>query len=320
MSGIAARKTGRADGGFWPAIVACFALLATPPAQAGAPEFRLIDGSGGAPLALMEWGDRTGPGILFLHGYGFSAEFWLPQTQDETLDGFHMAALDLRGHGASAKPWKVEDLVDTRVWAEDVAAAIDAAGLEQPVIVGWSYGGYVAMDYVRHFGTKDISGIMLVASPAGLEDRLHPQGADLPGGPEAYQRAAEQRESLSTLENMPGNRYLAALMTAADLPEAVLEQWTAQLMRIPVYVTRGLRQGRSLENRDLMGLLMDLPVAVVVGGKDKSMPFDALESLAETKLAKGEYRLFAQAGHAVPTDAAGDFNLYLRGFLERAND
>jgi len=292
------------------------ALPGPPAAHSDTPDFRLIEGAGGAPISLMEWGDRAGRGILFLHGFGFSAEFWLPQTGDSTLDDFHMAAIDLRGHGASAKPWKVEDLVDTRVWAADVAAAIAEAGLERPVIVGWSYGGFVAMDYVRHFGVDDISGIVLIGSPAGLVDRLHPTGDDLPGGPEAYAKAAEQRESLSTVENLPGNRYLAELMTAADLPDTVLEQWTAQMMRIPVYVTRGLRQGRSLENRDLIASLK-LPVVIAVGGKDKSMPFQALESLVDTRLPDGEYWFFETAGHAVSTDAAAAFNQSLRAFANR---
>ena len=295
-------------------LLACLTLPLCGVASAE-PTFRFIEGSGGAPIALMEWGRKGGPGILFLHGYGFSAEFWRPQVQDASLKDFHLAAIDLRGHGASAKPWRTEELVPTRVWAEDVAAAIAAAGMNRPVIVGWSYGGFVAMDYVRHFGVDGISGLVLVASPAGLTERLHPAGDDLPGGPDAYARAAAQRESLSMLANREGNRYLAELMTATPLPDTVIEQWVGQLMRIPVYVTQGLRQGRSLENGDLAGKLT-LPVAIVLGGQDRSMPFVALEAVAG-KLPQGEYWLFDQAGHAVSTDAAGDFNRRLAQFARR---
>ena len=292
-------------------------LTAAPGFAASEPGFRFIEGGGGVPIAMMEWGDKSGPGILFLHGYGFSAEFWNPQTRDAALDGYHMVAIDLRGHGASGKPWKVEELIDSRVWAEDVAAAIAAAGLVRPIIVGWSYGGFVAMDYVRHFGVKDLSGLVLVSSPAGLTDRLHPGGDDLPGGPEAYQKAAEQRDSLSLLANVEGNRYLAELMTAAELPDSVIDQWTAELMSIPVYVTRGLRQGRSLENRDLAAALT-LPVAIVVGGKDRSMPFAALETVAGD-LPRGEYWLFDASGHAVSTDVAAPFNQRLAEFAARVS-
>lgn len=287
-------------------LVGC--LLAAS-AMAESPTFRFIAGGGGAPIAMMEWGDPTGPGILFLHGAGFASEFWLPQTTDPVLGKFHMVAIDLRGHGASGKPWKPADLVDSRLWAEDVAAAIAAAKLRQPLLVGWSYGGFVAMDYVRHFGTADIAGLLLVASPAGLVPRLHP---DPPAG---YEEAARQRYSLSTEDNRRGSRYMAELMTAADLPEAVLEQWTAQMLRLPVYVSQGLQQGRSLDNADLTDAL-NLPVAIAVGGMDKSMPFDKLKELA-TNLPEGEYWVFPAAGHAVSTDVAADFNQRLRKFAEQ---
>lgn len=286
-------------------LVAC--LLATS-ATAESPSFRFIKGGGDVPIAMMEWGDPTGPGILFLHGAGFASEFWLPQTTDPVLEKFHRVAIDLRGHGASAKPWEPADLIDSRLWAEDVAAAIAAAGLQRPLLVGWSYGGFVAMDYVRHFGTADIAGLVLVASPAGLVPRLHP---DPPAG---YEEAAQQRYALSTEANRRGSRYMAELMTAAELPDAVLEQWTAQMLRLPVYVTQGLQQGRSLDNADLHSVLK-VPVAIAVGARDASMPFAALESLAQS-LDQGEYWLFPAAGHAVSTDAAAKFNVRLRDFSD----
>jgi len=285
------------------------ACLLAASAMAESPSFRFIKGGGDVPIAMMEWGDPTGPGILFLHGAGFASEFWLPQTTDPELAKFHMVAIDLRGHGASAKPWKPEDLIDSRLWAEDVAAAIAAADLQQPLLVGWSYGGFVAMDYVRHFGTGGIAGMVLVASPAGLVERLHPEP------PKGYAEAAQQRYALSTTANQQGSRYMAELMTALDLPDEVIEQWTAQMLRLPVYVTQGLQQGRSLDNADLRDAL-SLPVAIAVGSKDASMPFDKLKQLAKT-LPDGEYWLFPAAGHAVSTDTAADFNRRLREFAEQ---
>lgn len=293
-------------------LLAC--MLMTLPAWSDEQIFRFIEGSGGAPIALMEWGDRDGPGILFLHGFGFSAEFWEPQVDSPELEGYHLAAIDLRGHGASAKPWRADELVDTRVYAEDVAAAIAATGMNRPLIVGWSYGGFVAMDYVRHFGIDGIAGLVLLGSPAGLVERLHPDTDDLPGGPGAYEKAAAQRLSLSARENLAGNRYLAELMTAAELPESVLEQWTLGMMRVPVYVVQGLR-GRPLDNEDLAPSLT-LPVVIAVGARDKSMPFAALESLAD-ELAQGEYWVFDAAGHAVSTDSAAEFNRRLAELADR---
>lgn len=289
-----------------------FALLFVSAASAAEPEFRHIEGSGGAPIAMMEWGNTDGPGILFLHGMGFSSEFWLPQAQDPSLDDFHMAAIDLRGHGASAKPWRLEETNPTHIWAEDVAAAVGAAGLRRPVIVGWSYGGYVAMDYIRHFGVDNISGLVLIGSPAGLVDRLHPAPV------EGYEMASKQRLSLSVRENTLGNRFVAKLMSATQLPDAVTEDWAGQLNRVPVYFMQALQKGRSLENRDIQERLT-LPVAIAVGEKDLSMPFEALETLA-AELPRGQYWMFETAGHAVSYDAAAGFNARLARFVSQATE
>jgi len=61
-------------------------------------------------------------------------------------------AFDLRGHGMSEAPPEVEAYTEPRRWAGDVAAVIEQLGLVRPLIVGWSYGGFVTCDYVRAFG------------------------------------------------------------------------------------------------------------------------------------------------------------------------
>lgn len=308
------RRRGRSRGLAAALVLALAAWGVAAGAADEPPAPRFIDGGGGLPIALWEWGDPAGPGVLLLHGFGFGAEFWLPQAGDEKLAGLHLVAIDLRGHGASGKPWRPEDLVDTRLWAEDVAAAIAAAGLERPVIVGWSYGGYVAMDYVRHFGADSLAGLVLVSSPAGLADRVQPKPDEVPGGPEAFARSARQRDSLSTLENLEGSRYLARIMSASPLPDEIYARWTAMLMRLPVYTSHAMR-GRSLDNRDLQPALT-LPVAFAVGDRDHTMPAARLEALAD-ELPQGEYWRFPGSGHAVPTEAETDFDARLLAFVTR---
>ena len=60
-----------------------------------------------------------------------------------------MVAVDLRGHGMSEMPLEAEQYVDGDKWADDVAAIIDQLTLDKPMVVGWSYGGFVILDYPR---------------------------------------------------------------------------------------------------------------------------------------------------------------------------
>ncbi len=275
---------------------------------ADATVFRMLEGAGGVPIAAMEWGNRAGPAVLFLHGFSFSKEFWEHQRSSDLASRFHMVAIDLRGHGASGKPWTAALYQDTRLWADDIAAAIKAFGLVRPVLVGWSFGGFVAMDYLRHYGTDAVAGLMLVSSPAGLVDQLHP---DTPG----YPTAAAQQMSGDLADNIAGQRFFVRLMTAKPLPPEVEEAWLVQTLRMPVYARIAMR-GRPLNNRDLLPTLM-LPMAIVVGALDRSMPVDTLQPLsaAHPNMA---YRSVPDAAHALAWENPAVFNPLLRDFVERA--
>ena len=77
-----------------------------------------------------------------------------------------LVAMDLRGHGSSARPRDGYD--DSRLWAADVDAAIRELELERPILCGWSYGPIVILDYIRHYGEERIGGIHLVGAVTKL--------------------------------------------------------------------------------------------------------------------------------------------------------
>ena len=45
-----------------------------------------------------------------------------------------------------------------------MAAVIEQTGLERPVVVAWSYGGYIVTDFLRAYGDAAIGGINLVGA------------------------------------------------------------------------------------------------------------------------------------------------------------
>ena len=125
---------------------------------------REILGGGGLKLHAREWGNPKGPPLLFIHGWSQSDLCWLNQVSGDLADTFRMVTFDLRGHGLSEKPPGPEYYADGQLWADDLASVIDQTGLDQPVLVSWSYGGYVVADYLRAYGDTHISGINLAGS------------------------------------------------------------------------------------------------------------------------------------------------------------
>ena len=47
---------------------------------------------------------------------------------------------------------------------EDIAAVLDELKPSKPVLVGWSMGGWVVGDYIRHHGDAALAGFALIGS------------------------------------------------------------------------------------------------------------------------------------------------------------
>jgi lipase len=92
-------------------------------------------------LQLHEWGDRTAPPVVALHGIGgFGRRF--RRLAEERLTGYRVVAPDLRGHGASSwePPWTIA------THAADVLETIEHAGIERASFIGHSYGGRLILE------------------------------------------------------------------------------------------------------------------------------------------------------------------------------
>jgi non-heme chloroperoxidase len=155
-----------------------------------------VAGAGGVNLHVREYGRRTGIPILLIHGWSQSHLCWRRQYEGSLRDEFRLVAFDLRGHGMSEAPLQAAQYADGDTWADDLAAIIDRLALDRPILVGWSYGGFVIGDFVRQHGEKNIAGINLVGAIVGLG----PKDAPLIGP--------------GFLENAPG-------MCEADLPTRI---------------------------------------------------------------------------------------------------
>lgn len=123
-----------------------------------------IVGGGGLNLAVYDAGKADGRPIVFIHGFSGNQLTWERLFAGPLAAEFRLVAFDLRGHGASDKPLGAASYTDPRMWADDVAAVIQSRQLDRPVLVGWSYGGYVIADYIRRFGDSRIGGTVFLGS------------------------------------------------------------------------------------------------------------------------------------------------------------
>lgn len=133
----------------------------------------------------MEWtvqGDRayayTGgkpfnaelPCVVFVHGAQNDHSVWGLQTRWFAHHGFSVLAVDLPGHGRSAGA----PLQTVEAMADWVMALVQAAGVEQPVIVvGHSMGSLIALECASRYASR-VRRVALVATawPMKVSDAL----------------------------------------------------------------------------------------------------------------------------------------------------
>ena len=113
--------------------------------------------------------DPYGPGdaLLFVHGNVSSAAFWQPQLLGLPAQ-LRPLAVDLRGFGGT-EPLPVDARRGVRDWSDDLAAVVDALGLDRVHLVGWSMGGGVVLQHLLDHPDR-VASVALVApvSPYGF--------------------------------------------------------------------------------------------------------------------------------------------------------
>jgi len=105
---------------------------------------------GGIRLHYLECAGEAGP-IVFLHGLSANAHSFDCITEAALSSRFRVLALDLRGRGASDKPLTGYSIQEH---AADVIAWLDALNVDNVVLAGHSYGGFLASYLAVHHSTR----------------------------------------------------------------------------------------------------------------------------------------------------------------------
>jgi non-heme chloroperoxidase len=289
-------------------IAACILLLASPLALAAEP--RTVTGAGDLPLQVIEAGPRGAPGILFIHGSTLSSSSWKLQFESSLADDFHLVALDLRGHGNSGKPWHADDYRDSKLWADDIAAVIEATGLERPVVVAWSYGGHVTMDFLRHYPAERLGGVVFVGSSGGMLPWPQLDAATMA----EFARLGTLAMSPDAGDRLEAARAFVSAMARAPVEPELLEREVAAVLAVPPYA-RAAMAGRDLDNAALVDRLT-LPVLFLLGDRERTVTPEGVAALA-AGLPDARVLHYEKTGHMPFIERAAQFNDDLRRFIRQ---
>src|SRR5215510_2360253 len=145
----------------------------------------------------------AGRPLILLHGGLGSGEMFGPVLPALTAQ-HQVIAPDLQGHGRTAD---IDRPLDVRLMADDIAALIDHLGLDQPDLVGYSLGGWVALHTAARYPAK--VGRLVAASANVRPDAIYPE-----------MRAQQAQVNAAAAEFMTDTPMYQLYQRVAPRPEA----------------------------------------------------------------------------------------------------
>ena len=242
---------------------------------------------------LFVTGTGAGTPVLVMHGgLGVDHSVFRPWL-DALGDVAELVYYDHRGNGRSARP--PLDGVDHATWVADAEALRDRLGHDKVVVLGHSYGGFLALRYALAHPDR-VLGLVLVGTAATMQhwERVHEDLAARNPTP-AQLRAFEDRPFVDDDDLRSTLQALLPLYFRRPDPD-VLAALGGGAVFSAVASAAG---GRCMGDYDLRADLgrIEAPALVLAGRHDFIMPPDVTAEPLAAGLPSAELVVFEDSGH-----------------------
>ncbi|CAN7591174.1 alpha/beta hydrolase [Bosea sp. LjRoot9] len=255
---------------------------------------------------------RPKPTLILLHG-GPGADHSLYKPAFSALsDIAQIVYYDHRGCGRSEdgprESWTLAQ------WGDDVKGLCDALGIEKPIVLGTSFGGFVAQSYAtRHL--EHPAKLILISTAAKVDFSAIYAAFERIGGPRASRAAQDYWSAPSPETRAPYTEICLPLYTPRARGPA---EWVPRLIsrnETGIWFNgANNEQGRF----DFRAALADLnsPVLVMGGEDDPIMPIAFSETIAASLPPEHlRFERFAGCGHGIVPDDPERALAVLRNFI-----
>ncbi|WP_082838028.1 alpha/beta fold hydrolase [Haladaptatus sp. R4] len=264
-----------------------------------------ITGSDETELFVTDTG--SGQPLILIHGGFMSHRVWDYQIE-RLSDEYRVIALDLCGHGASAKPYL--DYTPKR-FAQDIADLLETLELDQGILVGWSLGATVAATYLTEY-KNPIEGTVFLSS--GIFEGIAHSGS----------QSTEGLDFDSLIQAHRSNRPDAMMAFVsgffAEAPSQTMQHWLWSIgMECPMYVGIDvLELYRDMDHSRLEKRLsnIDIPTAVFHGAHDTAASLTDAEFVAAEVLPNATFVPFPESGHVPFLEQRELFNEELVSYIK----
>jgi len=175
----------------------------------------------GLKLHYLDYGDAAKPPLVCIHGLSGNAHSF-DGLAPHLAGAYHVLAIDVRGRGDSQ--WGPAGDYNAPVYVSDLAALLEALGIDRVTLIGTSMGGIISMMYAGGYPEK-VARLVLndvgpEVDPAGIK-RINDYMTTSPAGfANLAEVAAYYRDNYPPLRQVPEAALLEfvkwAVKPAAD--------------------------------------------------------------------------------------------------------
>ena len=232
------------------------------------------------------------PLVMIMGGVG-NLDWWNPHMIEELSKNFKVVTFDNRGTGRtdiSGKEFSV------RLFADDTAGLMDALGISQADILGWSLGGFVAQELTLNYPEKVRRLILYSTSCGGAKS--------VPRSREAA--AMLVRASAGGMSAEESMRMAIRFSHTSDFIENnpdFVELMVKRMLRAPTSLEVSIRQTGATAGFDSYDRLprIKAPTLVLSGKRDIGVPPENGSILAKA-IPNAKLVFLEKSGHALDED------------------
>ena len=251
----------------------------------------------------------SGSPVLMIHGFFLDSQMWAPNI-DALAEHFHVLAMDLWGLGYSSR----EPMdYSYQLYADQVLGFMDALAIERASIIGQSMGAGTAMLFcIQHRSRVDK---LVLVGAAGMP-------GDLPLTAKFLTFSGLGKFVMGLRTNAIRKKNLGDfwIHRCENLTDEYFEKTTRfqkiegtgqamqSMLRKKIFFTLGEEIPKLAA--------MDVPILLVWGAEDKSVPLETGRKL-HNLLSTSRLEVFERAGHVPNYEAADRFNRLAVEFLKQ---
>ena len=252
------------------------------------------------------------PTIFLLHGGPGMDHTTMKPDFDPLSEVAQLIYYDHRGQGRSDtdKPenWNLDQ------WADDLRGLIDALGVEKPIVLGLSFGGFVAQNYaIRH--PDRLHKLILASTVARMLPQRVFDAFERFGGEKARDVAIDFWGGPNKENTANYLKECVPLYTRVERDEEAEQRaiWTPQVIE---HFSKPGGENWTFDFREGLKSIT-CPTLVTAGDIDPVTPLDGMEEMAaHIPRELRNFELFENCGHGVHRDDPRAFDVMKKFLLD----